>query len=297
MISGRGQQQFPVPQSAGLRSPVEQEPSIASAAPLRTVAIPSLSSPRAWASPDSIDATRPADLSDQPHPVREFVRSENLPMSPQLSSMDEPDDQQLHSHAKLGISGILEALGIESVQNAAMKYGITDLWLPLSKQMFRRLSTNASQTQTFLVLQEGHLHSGLLTWTYSDSEDQTPILLPQHCSLEDDVDIVVENRLLGEGAVGIVEEVTVLLERRSLVCVRKRIGRPKQLQAQQQIMAAFAREVDVMRRVDHRHCVRSVGSYTDMESVNILSLPVADMDLATLLDTRIGEDQWEILYR
>jgi serine/threonine protein kinase len=89
----------------------------------------------------------------------------------------------------------------------------------------------------------------------------------------------------------------VSLEQRSIVCVRKRIARPKQLKAQQKFMTAFAREIEIMRQVNHRHCVKFVGSYSDMESVNILSLPVADMDLATYLDRPIGDTEWVVLYK
>lgn len=81
------------------------------------------------------------------------------------------------------------------------------------------------------------------------------------------------------------------------MCVRKKIARPKQLKLHQHIMAAFIREVKVMRQVDHRHCVRFLRSYTDNESVNILSMPVADMDLAAFLDKPIGDREWSILYK
>ncbi|CAN9476975.1 unnamed protein product [Alternaria alternata] len=67
------------------------------------------------------------------------------------------------------------------------------------------------------------------------------------------------------------------------------IARPKPLKLHQSIMTAFIREIRVMRQVDHRHCVRFLGSYTDSESVNILSTPVADMDMAAFLDKPIGD--------
>ncbi|KAI4954172.1 hypothetical protein J4E91_001882 [Alternaria rosae] len=118
-----------------------------------------------------------------------------------------------------------------------------------------------------------------------------------HCEFEDDEEIFEENRLLGEGMVGLVEEVTVRLREPPIICVRKKIARPKQLKAHQQIMAAFIREIKVMRQVNHRHCVRFLGSYTDTESVNILSTPVADMDLAAFLDKPIGDREWAILYK
>jgi hypothetical protein len=222
---------------------------------------------------------------------------------------DSIDQEELQSQAKLSVFGrqspsrhseldlMLSDLGNESARNAVLDYGMSDLWLPFSKQMLRRFCVDARHAKSFLEVQEARLHSGSLYWKLPDSENGIPKLIPQHRSLEDDGDIVVENRLLGEGAVGTVEEVTVSLEQRSIVCVRKRIARPKQLKAQQKIMTAFAREIEIMRQVNHRHCVKFVGSYSDMESVNILSLPVADMDLATYLDRPIGDTEWVVLYK
>ena len=62
-------------------------------------------------------------------------------------------------------------------------------------------------------------------------------------------------------------------------------------------MAAFAREINVMRQVVHQHCVQSVGSYTDTDYVNILSNPIADMDLATLLDSPTSLEERIVIFR
>ena len=62
-------------------------------------------------------------------------------------------------------------------------------------------------------------------------------------------------------------------------------------------MAAFTREINVMRHVYHRHYVRFFASYTDTDTVNILSTPVANMDLAHFLDSPIEDDEWKTLYR
>ncbi|KAH7083945.1 kinase-like domain-containing protein, partial [Paraphoma chrysanthemicola] len=52
-----------------------------------------------------------------------------------------------------------------------------------------------------------------------------------------------------------------------------------------------------MQQVDHQHCVKFIGSYTDVDHVNILSSPVADMDLAVFLDQDLGIEAKKILYR
>ena len=106
-----------------------------------------------------------------------------------------------------------------------------------------------------------------------------------HLTFEDGEELIKGDRILGEGGFGIVEQVTFPTPSGSCVCIRKRIGRPKQLNAQKKLFEAFAREVHVMRQVHHRHCVSLLGSYADYDSVAILSTPIADMDLATLLDS------------
>jgi len=192
---------------------------------------------------------------------------------------------------------LLSAMDVASARVALESLGVTDLWLPLSKQLLKRSLSDPHHVSEFLRLQEGHLRSFLAFWTRSLSADSIHDTLFNHCEFEDDEEVFEENRLLGEGMVGLVEEVTVRGREPPLICVRKKIARPKQLKAHQQIMAAFVREIKIMRQVHHRHCVQFLGSYTDNESVNILSTPVADMDLAAFLDKPIGDREWAILYK
>lgn len=49
-------------------------------------------------------------------------------------------------------------------------------------------------------------------------------------------------------------------------------------------MRNFKRELDGMRRVQHRHCIDLVASYTDTDSISMLLSPVADMDLAKIFN-------------
>jgi hypothetical protein len=192
---------------------------------------------------------------------------------------------------------ILTEMGVESVRSDLISLGVTDLWLPLSKQLLRRSLRDRQHDSELLRLQDEHLRGFLARWTRLDTINGLTDMLFGHCEFEDDEVVFEEKRLLGEGLVGLVEEVTVRYSGPSFICVRKKIARPKQLKAHNHIMAAFIREVKVMRQVDHRHCVRFLGSYTDTESVNILSTPVADMDLAAFLDKPIGDSEWSILYK
>jgi serine/threonine protein kinase len=189
---------------------------------------------------------------------------------------------------------ILSAVNDEAALDGFQSHGISDLWLPIPQQTLRRLLGKDQKVKTFLNAQDENLDSELHVLSRNLSR---PPNRYGHASIEDDEGLVKEIRALGEGACGTVEEVSILTRPAAIRCVRKRIGRPKQLKAQKTIMAAFAREIGVMRQVDHHHCVQFLGSYTDIDHVNILSYPVADMDLATFLDQPINDKEREVLYR
>ncbi|KAF2659687.1 kinase-like protein [Lophiostoma macrostomum CBS 122681] len=105
-----------------------------------------------------------------------------------------------------------------------------------------------------------------------------------HVCCEDGDDLMTSEKILGERGFAIVDQVRIPTHPTPIVCARKKIGRVKQFKAQKQLIEAFVRELGVMRQVNHRHCTQLLGSYTDYDCVAILSLPVADMDLAAYLD-------------
>lgn len=184
---------------------------------------------------------------------------------------------------------ILHLIDRQDAHDAFVEHGITDLWLPLPKQNLRRLLNDPTAEKRFFSQQERFYHD-----TWPDIEDgPTP-----HLSFEDGEEMVATHSILGEGGHGIVEQVVLPTAPQHIVCVRKRIARPRQLRAHKQMMAAFAREVHVMRQVEHHHCVRFLGSYTDLDSLAILLTPVAEMDLAAFLDLEtIDDTQRSILRR
>ncbi|OAL05261.1 kinase-like protein [Phaeosphaeriaceae sp. SRC1lsM3a] len=199
---------------------------------------------------------------------------------------DPPANPKLHR--------IFSVMDDEPTRKAFDAHDISDLWLPIPKQAVKRLLADDRKTKAFLRAQDDALDSKfhLLGNTSPLSRYGSG-----HTSIDDDEGHIQELRILGEGACGVVEEVIVNPSSTMVRCVRKRIGRPRQLKALKQIMAIFAREVGVMRQVDHHHCVRFVGSYTDMDHINILSTPVADIDLAAFLDVPIHDRERRILYR
>jgi serine/threonine protein kinase len=189
---------------------------------------------------------------------------------------------------------ILATISNESACHAFKSHGISDLWLPISKQTLPKILPDAQERRAFLTPQNTSLDTEIAFYNESSYNRVHTI---SHTAIEDDEDLVVEHRALGEGAYGSVDEVSIVIGTSLTRCVRKRLGRPGPLKAQKAVMAAFAREINVMRQVVHQHCVRLLGSYTDIDHVNILSSPVADMDLATLLDRPIDDEKRVVIYR
>jgi serine/threonine protein kinase len=192
------------------------------------------------------------------------------------------------------LSYILSTLGDKSTLETFITHGISDLWLPISKQTARKLFPNSKSDGYFLQLQKSVLDAEIHALPNDLAVSNNDL---RHSTIGDDEDIVTEHRVLGEGAYGIVEEVSIPWQQGTMRCVRKRMGRPNPLKAQKRILAAFAREISVMRQVNYQHCARFLGSYTDFDHVNILSSPIADMDLAMFLDQPIGVEERKFLYR
>ena len=189
---------------------------------------------------------------------------------------------------------ILARIHDDSVREACELHEISDLWLPMSRQTVQKLIPSKVGREAFLAAQNDLLDIRVAVWegnTVANAQDLG------HSAIDDDEELIIEHRVLGEGAFGTVEEISIVSGAPETRCVRKRVARPKQLKAQKSVMAAFAREISVMRQVVHQHCVQFVGSYTDTHHVNILSNPIADMDLATLLDSSISLEERIIIFR
>jgi hypothetical protein len=161
---------------------------------------------------------------------------------------------------------------------------VTDLWLPLHKRLVRRW-LNDAETKTFVRLQELVLN------------DNIPMNLQgQHFTLEsmDQLDLDrVEH--LGAGGFGDVWHVQNRSDGKTYAC--KTMARPVKYDSHAVLMQNFKREIMGMSRVRHRHCVDLVASCTDMDSVTILSSPVADLDLADFLNADLSADQLMTLWQ
>ena len=165
--------------------------------------------------------------------------------------------------------------------------GVTRAWLPIPARLIPRF-IGRNHSSDFLRFQNNILSSH---WSLFMGEHGQQLTFPVHFSFKDGDDLVLSLRQLGQGGFGTVDEVTLPTKPEPLVCARKRFIRPKHPGPHKKSMETFIREVMVMAQVDNYHCVRLVGSYTDYKKLAIFSQPVADMDLATMLDMEDTADE------
>ncbi|KAH8725935.1 kinase-like domain-containing protein [Phaeosphaeriaceae sp. PMI808] len=234
------------------------------------------------------------DINSQALSKRPFLPLQN----PALKAFKQTDQSQMNDIEEspaidFKLDRILSGVDNESAWQLFKSHGISDLWFPFTKQTLQKVFSSNRDRNCFLEAQDSIMDTEIKVWNDNDSKEAHAF----HSAIDDDEDLVKEHRMLGEGAFGTVEEISIVNHTKTIKCVRKRIGRPRHLKAQKQIMAAFAREIKVMRQVEHQHCVQFLGSYTDIDHVNILSNPVADMDLATMLDRPILFKEAQFLYR
>jgi serine/threonine protein kinase/tetratricopeptide (TPR) repeat protein len=89
-------------------------------------------------------------------------------------------------------------------------------------------------------------------------------------------------RYLGSGGFGQVDEVLSLITSREYA--RKQIPRNLVFKRRRPDgIKMFIGEIEILKRLRHRHIVELIGSYTDPENMSLLMSPVAEMDLKEYL--------------
>ncbi len=154
--------------------------------------------------------------------------------------------------------------------------GFNDLWFPFPQSsLARSFFQNSSSPRAFTQAQQ-------LVCSSRWAEDV-------HLNFTRDNDEYLDKlKDLGSGGTGFVDHVWCPSFRKNYA--RKVITRsPEGLRL-------FAKEIKMLKAVDHHHCVSLIGSYTDTRVIAMLSEPVADMNLGTFLDaTPIPTDRKDLL--
>ena len=154
--------------------------------------------------------------------------------------------------------------------------GFNDLWFPFPQSsLARSFFQNSSSPRAFTQAQQ-HVCSS--RWAEDVHLNFT----------RDDDEYLDKLKDLGSGGTGFVDHVWCPSFRKNYA--RKVITRsPEGLRI-------FAKEIKMLKAVNHHHCVSLIGSYTDTRVIAMLSEPVADMNLGTFLDaTPIPTDRKDLL--
>ncbi|KAH6629111.1 kinase-like domain-containing protein [Boeremia exigua] len=177
---------------------------------------------------------------------------------------------------------VMQNISLEHRLSELLDIGVTDLWLPVPRRLLRKWLSDY-ETGKFITCQERVL-----------DEKIAVDLQGKHFTLDsiDQLDLP-SMRVLGAGGFGEVHQVQNQQNGQVYAC--KTMTRPVRYDAHTSLMHNFKREVMGMRRVRHHHCVDLVASCTDMDSVAILSSPVADLDLSEFLNLDLNAVQLGLL--
>ncbi|CAN9081049.1 unnamed protein product [Alternaria alternata] len=158
------------------------------------------------------------------------------------------------------------------VIDAFLSCGITDLSLPFGQRTLPGQLKDQSSRVRFLDVQ-----SRLLTKALDIEKEKSK---HRHFSNPDDLPFkkIAE---LGKGGYGFVDKVLSTVSHREYA--RKLIPRGRTFRQDRDVLRDFENELQVLKKLSHRHIVRLIGSYTDPHYVGVLMDPVADCNLKVLL--------------
>ena len=116
----------------------------------------------------------------------------------------------------------------------------------------------------------------------------------QHCFFKRDNHLPLQRKeVLGSGGFGEVDKVYSLISFKEYA--RKRVLRHSIFGSRQtENMKHFVAEIQILKRLKHRHIVQFVGSYTDPKYIGLIMSPVAEMDLTTYLQRAGTSKHWEL---
>jgi tetratricopeptide (TPR) repeat protein len=163
---------------------------------------------------------------------------------------------------------VLRTIGHLNLLDDIINTGFSDFWFPVTKQRLPEcLSTSARRA----FFETQHI---ILTKSMDLEKGQTG----QHCYFdESDTLPLQEQGILGTGGFGQVDKVTSLISFKTYA--RKRVRRSLAFRSRKDHMQLFIDEIQLLKRLKHRHVVEFVGSYTDTTYIGLIMSPVAKMDL------------------
>ena len=182
------------------------------------------------------------------------------------------------SHATEKLAGrsprtyiVFRTIGQRDLVPRLLSEGFGDDWFPVTSRglpgfLDPRLRTNVVETQHLILTKSLDLENG--QHCNYNSEEQRPYTVHSY---------------IGSGSFGQVRviESRVTDKRYALKTIRRKLAFGTK---SKEIMSVFNAELNIMKRLQHRHVVRYIGSYTDRLDLGLLMSPVADCDLGAYLE-------------
>jgi hypothetical protein len=177
---------------------------------------------------------------------------------------------------------ILRNIGCLSLLDTFIDLDFSDYWLPVTERSLPHC-LRPSHRSEFVAAQN---------LVVTKSMDLEKGEAGRHCYFRRNEPLPFEEKgILGSGGFGQVDKVLSLISFREYA--RKRVIRNMVFGRRTEDVKRFIAEIEILKRLKHRHVVEFVGSYTDPKYMGLIMSPVAEMDLSTYLvraDTsRYGE--------
>lgn len=168
---------------------------------------------------------------------------------------------------------VLRAIGHLNLLDTLLDADFSDFWFPVTEQC---LSGCLGPSVGQALFNAQHI---ILTTSMELEKGAKG----EHCYFKQGDPFPFESKkALGEGGMGQVDR--VLHKISSKEYARKRVPRSSVFKGPwKERMKRFVDEIQILKRLEHRHIVEFVGSYTDDRDIGLIMLPVAEMDLGDYL--------------
>jgi len=168
---------------------------------------------------------------------------------------------------------VFRTIGHLDVLDHCIDVGFSDYWFPVTERVLPDLlrpSVRAAfvAAQSLILTQSTNLEKG----------DKG-----HHCYFRKGETIPFEMKgVLGSGGYGQVDRVLSLISFKEYA--RKRVLRSTAFRGRRkEDVKQFIAEIEILKRLKHRHVVEFVGSYTDAKYIGLIMSPIADEDLTAYL--------------
>jgi hypothetical protein len=165
---------------------------------------------------------------------------------------------------------VLPNIGHLDLLDGCIDVGFSDYWFPVTERTLPDI-LRPSVRSAFVEAQ-----SLVLTESIGLEKGE------KHCHFKKGEMLPFEMKgVLGSGGYGQVDRVLSLISFREYA--RKRVPRSAFGGRKKEDFKQFIAEIEILKRLQHRHVVELVGSYTDPRYIGLIMSPIADQDLSAYL--------------